>query len=97
MQEVATKLPENKKVKHYNHSTDMLPVLTYYGAVNKFKSIRRAIRRGNVSPTGVIYPKRPFNSRKASKGREINESKKKIYGQLQEYRERLRNRPQEQD
>ena len=34
-----------------------------YRAVGKFKSIRRAIRRGLVSPSGTICPKRPFNNR----------------------------------
>lgn len=48
-------------------------------AVRKFKSVRRAIRRGLVSPLGFIYPKRPFNNRKPTSGREENELKKKIY------------------
>lgn len=31
-----------------------------YSGVRKFKSIRRAIRRGHISVFGEIYPKRPF-------------------------------------
>lgn len=58
--------------------------------VSKFKSVRRAIKRGNVSLEGVIYPKRPFNNRKNSSRRKdihsrvINEKKKAIYGQIKQ-------------
>lgn len=48
----------------------------------RFKSIRRAIRRGLVSPSGEVYPKRPYNNRK---NRVQNELKKQIHGQLKEY------------
>lgn len=63
-----------------------------YRAVGKFKSIRRAIRRGLVSPSGTICPKRPFNNRantSRSKGhhsRVMNEVKKSIYEQLKHRR-----------
>lgn len=54
-----------------------------YNGVNKFKSVRRAIRRGKVDLfTGVVYPKRPFNNRKPTPGRRFNESRKEIYGQI---------------
>lgn len=55
--------------------------LKTFEAVNKFKSVRRAIRRGLVSPYGEIYPKRPFNNAK-HKGRSLNDTKKRIYEQL---------------
>lgn len=55
--------------------------LSRYDGVYKFRSIRRAIRRGLVSFDGIIYPKRPFNNRK-SHIRSINNLKKNIYGQL---------------
>lgn len=35
-----------------------------FSGISKFKSIRRAIRRGHISFKGIIYPKRPFNNRK---------------------------------
>lgn len=57
--------------------------LRLFEAVRKFKSVRRAIRRGHVSPIGEIYPRRPFNNRKP-KGRKINELKKVIYGRLKQ-------------
>lgn len=59
-----------------------------YEAVSKFKSVRRAIRRGHVSPDGIIFPKRPFNNKantcrgKGHHSRTINERKKMIYEQL---------------
>lgn len=63
-----------------------------YRAVGKFKSIRRAIRRGLVSPSGTICPKRPFNDRantsrrKGHHSRVMNEVKKSIYEQLKHRR-----------
>lgn len=59
-----------------------------YEAVSKFKSVRRAIRRGHVSLDGIIFPKRPFNNRadtckgKGHHSRTVNERKKMIYEQL---------------
>lgn len=58
--------------------TDYLHLATYE-AVNKFKSVRRAIRRGHISPYGVIYPKRPFNTKE-------NKIKRQIYEQLKNSR-----------
>lgn len=52
-----------------------------YDAVKRFKSVRRAIRRGHISLDGVIYPKRPFNNVKHKKG-SLNDKKKRIYEQL---------------
>lgn len=63
-----------------------------YRAVGRFKSIRRAIRRGLVSPSGTICPKRPFNNRantsrgKGHHSRVMNEVKKSIYEQLKHRR-----------
>ena len=63
------------------------PMLSFEG-VEKFKSIRRAIRRGLISQSGIIFPKRPFNNRgntskrKNAQSREMNERKKMIYGKL---------------
>ena len=52
-----------------------------YEAVSRFKSVRRAIRRGHVSLEGFIYPKRPFNNAKHCKN-SLNDRKKMIYEQL---------------
>lgn len=60
-----------------------LPNWSNYNASSKFKSVRRAIRRGHVDLlTGWIYPVRPFSNRKVSIGRKLNELKKTVYGQL---------------
>jgi hypothetical protein len=62
--------------------------LRTFEAVSRFKSVRRAIRRGLVSLDGFIYPKRPFHNkantckRKGKHSRAINERKKMIYEQL---------------
>ena len=62
--------------------------LKTYDAISKFKSIRRAIKRGLVSIDGFIFPKRPFNNkantckRKGHYSRSNNERKKMIYEQL---------------
>lgn len=42
--------------------------LRIFEGVSKFKSVRRAIKRGHVSFYGDIYPKRPFSNRKRKQG-----------------------------
>lgn len=62
--------------------------LRTYEAVVRFKSVKRAIRRGLVSVDGVIFPKRPFHNKantcrnKGCHSRSTNEVKKRIYEQL---------------
>lgn len=59
--------------------------LLTYEAVSRFRSIRRAIRRGHVNHYGVIYPNRPFNNRNRSNGtRPLEIEKERIYGQLKQ-------------
>ena len=62
------------------HERGILHLRTYE-AVSRFKSVRRAIRRGHVSLDGFIYPKRPFNNAKHDKN-SLNDRKKMIYEQL---------------
>lgn len=52
-----------------------------YSGVRKFKSIRRAIRKGYMSLFGEIYPKRPFKNIKSKKGN-VTYMKKRYYEQL---------------
>lgn len=52
-----------------------------YSGVKKFKSIRRAIRRGHVSIYGDILPKRPFKNISSKKGN-ITYRKKRLYEQF---------------
>lgn len=56
-----------------------------FAAVSRYKSIRRAMRRGLVAMDGTLYPRRPFNCRKPTRGRKFNEDKKKIYAELNRY------------
>ena len=62
------------------YENNILHLRTHEGA-KRFKSVRRAIRRGHISIDGVIYPNRPFNNAKHKKG-SLNDEKKKIYEQL---------------
>ena len=58
-----------------------LPRYLSYKVVSRFKSIRRAIKRGKVDLyTGLPFPRRPFNNRKPTLGRKFNELKKLFYG-----------------
>lgn len=72
----------------------ILHLITYEG-VHRFKSIRRAIRRGHVTTEGIIIPKRPFNNRantskrKGVHSRSTNELKKQIYEQIRQYQRRV--------
>lgn len=65
----------------------VLHLITYDG-VHRFKSVRRAMRRGHVTAEGIVMPRRPFNNRantckrKGHHSRAINERKKMIYEQL---------------
>ena len=52
-----------------------------YSGVKKFKSIRRAIRKGYVSIYGDVYPKKPFKNIKTKKG-SITYMKKRLYEQF---------------
>lgn len=70
------------------YERDILHLRTYE-AVSRFKSVRRAIRRGHISLDGVIYPKRPFNNAKHKKG-SLNDEKKRIYEQLKQLKHRQR-------
>lgn len=88
--EVVNNESKNEKITTYYDSvlhnfneTGALPLWHNYNAVSKFKSVRRAIRRGHVDLfTGAIYPSRPFNNRKPTRGRKMNNLKKQIYEQL---------------
>lgn len=56
-----------------------LSLRTFEG-VHKFRSIRRAIRRGWASLYGDVFSKRPFSNRKDKKGTETY-NRKLIYEQ----------------
>lgn len=47
-----------------------------------FKSVNRAYRRGHLTSFGVLIPKRPFNNRKRTKGREMQVTKERIYNEI---------------
>lgn len=55
--------------------------LVDYSGVKKFKSIRRAIKKGHVSIFGEIYPHRPFKNISSKRG-SLNFMQKRYYEQL---------------
>ncbi len=67
---------------------EILKDLKIFEAVSKYKSVARAMRRGDVTKYGTLVPKRPFNNRaNTSKRKEVcsrytNELKKRIYENL---------------
>lgn len=68
----------NKVIEDFEHG---ILHLRDYSGVKKFKSIRRAIRRGHVSIFGDVYPKRPFKNIKTTKG-SITYKKRRLYEQF---------------
>lgn len=52
-----------------SYDPEELKDLIIFDAVSKYKSVARAIRRGNVTKYGTITPKRPFNNRANSSRR----------------------------
>lgn len=58
--------------------------LRLFDAVRKFKSVKRAMRRGHVSLIGEVLPRRPYNNRKPTKGRYLNKTKRVIYARLKQ-------------
>lgn len=71
----------NNRKKLFDDFRNGILHLVDYSGVKKFKSIRRAIKRGNVSIFGDIYPDKPFNNRKRNKQGDITYQKRKIYDQ----------------
>ncbi len=72
-----------EKVKEPIINEGMPINLKIFDGVQQFKSIRRAMRRGHVTPWGRVAPRRPFNNRTRSKGtRFLQLEKERIYGQL---------------
>lgn len=75
----------NYQQMYKNFSENGTLYLVNYSGVSKFKSIRRAIKRGHCSMFGDIYPRRPFNNRKRNKKGDITNRKRKIYKHMKDY------------
>lgn len=71
---------EEKKEPKYNVGRPIN--LITFDAVKVVRSVRRAQKRGKVTPWGVLAPKRPFNNRKRTAGREQQLLQEKLYGQV---------------
>lgn len=53
-----------------------------FSGARAYKSIFRAIRRGHITEEGFVIPKRPFNNRKRTKGRDMQIIKERIYERI---------------
>ena len=90
---VQRELMSEEEFKEYIHNRIMPLHLATYEAVRKYKSVRRAIRRGDVTSEGIIMPSRPFNNRgnsckRGKHSRQMNEKKKRVYASIKDYRRR---------
>ena len=88
---VQRELMSEEEFKEYIHNRIMPLHLATYEAVRKYKSVRRAIRRGSVTSEGIIMPSRPFNNRgnsckRGKHSRQMNEEKKRVYASIKDYR-----------
>ena len=87
-------LMSQEEFENYISKGIMVLHLITYDGVHRFKSVRRAMRRGHMTSEGIVMPRRPFNNRantskrKGVHSRSTNELKKKIYGQLKQYQRR---------
>lgn len=68
---------------------DKVHPLSYFEGVRTYKSIWRRIRKQKAGVDGSIYPERPFNNRKPTKGRSMNEDKKKLHESFKRLNQRL--------
>ena len=90
---VQRELMSEEEFKEYIHNRIMPLHLATYEAVRKYKSVRRAVKRGDVTSEGIIMPSRPFNNRRNSckrgkHSRQMNEEKKRVYASIKDYRRR---------
>lgn len=56
--------------------------LIYFDCVRRFRSVKRAFKRGHITNYGYIIPSRPFNNKKHSRGRKANLLKKRAFEQI---------------
>lgn len=82
-QKVVEEIVEKEVKRESTINEEMSINLKVFDGVSRFKSIRRAMRRGLVTLWGRVAPKRPFNNRSRIKGtRPMEEWKERLYGQL---------------
>lgn len=73
---------EANKLKLFEDFFKGILHLRDFTGVSKFKSIRRAIKRGHASIFGDIYPKRPFNNRKRNKENDVTYLRRRWYERI---------------
>ena len=56
--------------------------LQNFECVKRFRSVKRAFKKGHITSYGYILPNRPFNNKKHTKGREANIEKKRLWEKI---------------
>lgn len=80
----------NEESTHQEGMNDLTLSLVFFECVRKFKSVNRAFRRGHITDTGYIIPKRPFNNRantskrRGVHSRKLTNLKRKVYAELRQ-------------
>ena len=59
--------------------------LSFFHDVKKVKSVSRAMRRGRMDERGRLYPSRPFNNAKRTKGRKQQQEFEKANSEVKKY------------
>ena len=70
---MGNKTSERELTREEKNGIMELPERFNVNSVNTVRSVRRAIRRGNMSIYGTIYPRRVSNNRKRTPGRQLQE------------------------
>ena len=88
-------MSEEEFKEHISNMVMPLHLITYV-SVGKYKSVRRAIKRGHVTSEGYVMPTRPFNNRvdsckRGKHSNPMNQEKKIIYASIKDYRRRHSN------
>lgn len=71
-----------KKEKKVTFEDIFVALVKRVGNTLRYKSLRRRLKRGTINPLTGQSMKRPYNNRKPTKGRKLNEFKKKEYAKL---------------
>lgn len=85
---IERELMSQEEFENYIYSNSGLKT---FEAVNKYKSVFRAIKRGHALNNGLVIPKRPFNNRANTSPRKdicsrvTNKLRKIVYGEIKQY------------
>lgn len=67
LKKIERELMSQEEFENYISRGNIVPYLITYNGVHRFKSIRRAMRRGHVTHEGIIIPRKLLNNRLSTK------------------------------